>query len=87
MHYINGKGNKSELKSNINYLTNHMKSKSCHYLFMASGVDTHTHTNTHTYLHDSDFKKPSAHWPWRATGLKIYKIQVLMFYYLKPGAL
>ena len=44
MQYIDGKGNKSELKSNRNYLTNHTKSKLHHNLFMALKVDTHTHT-------------------------------------------
>ena len=44
MHYIDGKGHKSELKSNRNYLTNHTKSKLYHHLLMALKVDTHIHT-------------------------------------------
>ena len=43
---IDGKGYKLVLKSNRNHLTNHMKSKSRHKLFIASGVDTQTHTQT-----------------------------------------
>ena len=43
MHFFDGKGQKSELRGSRNVLTNHTKSKSCHQLFMASGVDTHTY--------------------------------------------
>ena len=53
---IDGQSHKMKLKSNRNYLTNHTKSKSRHWLFMVSGADTHTHT----YPHESDFKKPGA---------------------------
>ena len=53
MHYIDGRGIKSELRI---YLTNHLKFKSCHLLFMTSGVDTNK--RTHAYPHESDFKKP-----------------------------
>ena len=47
-HNIDGKGHKSELISKRNYLTiiqslNHATT----YVFMASGVDTHTHRNMH----------------------------------------
>ena len=51
---INDKSHKTELKSSINYSTNHMKSNSCHLLFIALGAYTHTHT----FVHESDFKKP-----------------------------
>ena len=46
MHYIDDKGHKSELRSSRNNLSNPTKSKSCHLLFMVSGVesvDTHIH--------------------------------------------
>ena len=57
-YYINAKGHKLELRSNKNYLTNHIKFKSFHQLVMTLvGVDTHT------YLHYNDFKKTRAHQP------------------------
>ena len=45
MHFIDGKGQKLELKSSRNVLTNHAKSKSRHQLFMAWGGGGHTHTH------------------------------------------
>ena len=68
MHFINSKGQKSELRNSRNVLTNHTKSKS-HHLFITLGVDTHTrthtctNTHTHTWQHESDIKKPGACWP------------------------
>jgi len=59
---IHGKSNKAELKSSCNYSTTRIKSKSHHWLFMASAVYTHTHAcadvHTHTFVGESDFKKP-----------------------------
>ena len=43
MHRINGKGQKSELRSSRNVLTNHVKSKSLVFYGLGSG---HTHTHT-----------------------------------------
>ena len=43
---IDGKSHKTELKSSRNYSTNHLKSKSRHWLFIASGMETHTHMHT-----------------------------------------
>ena len=57
MNFIDDKGQKLELRSSRNVLTNHMKFKSHHWLFMASGLDTHTHAHIHTLLHESNFKK------------------------------
>ena len=51
MNYINGKGHKSELKSNGSYLINHTKSKSCHQLYMAS--EAYTHTSRQGRIQDS----------------------------------
>ena len=62
---INGKGHKSELKSNRNSLTTNVKSKSRHLLFMASGVGTHTHAHTHactdTHTHTKVISRNQAH--------------------------
>ena len=58
-HYIDSKGHKSELQNNRSYLTNPMKSKSHHQLFMASEAYTHK-TQTYRQLHKSYFKKPGA---------------------------
>ena len=43
---INSKSYNTKLKSSRNYLTNHLKLKSRHYLFMALGAYTHTRTYT-----------------------------------------
>ena len=58
MYYIDGKGHNLKLNSsrNYSYLTYHTGSKSHIWLFMASGVDTHTQTYRHPYK--SDFRKP-----------------------------
>ena len=40
--YIDGNGLKLKLRSNKIYLTNHTKSKSLHWLFIALGVDKQT---------------------------------------------
>ena len=46
MHFIDGEGQKLEMRSSRNVLTNHAMSKS---LFMALRLDTHTHTHAHTH--------------------------------------
>ena len=51
MNYIDGKGHKSELKSNGSYLINHTKSKSCHQLYMAS--EAYAHTSRQGRIQDS----------------------------------
>ena len=43
---------------------------------MASRVDTHIFADTRTYPHESDFKKPGAHW--LQTGVRLV--------YKQPGA-
>ena len=44
MHYIGGKDHKPELRSKRNYLINHTKFKSRHYIVIYGlGVDIHTH--------------------------------------------
>ena len=45
----NSKGHKLGLRSNRNYLTNHIKSKTFHCLFMASG-HTHIHVRMKVIL-------------------------------------
>ena len=52
MHFINGKGHNSELKSKRNYLTNHKKSKSCHYVVIYGLGGGYTHTLLHTWQHE-----------------------------------
>ena len=50
MHFIDGKGYKSELKSKGNCLNNHRKSKSCHLLFMTLHGSVHTHADRHSRM-------------------------------------
>ena len=59
MNFIDGKGQKSKLRSSRNILTNHIKSNHAT-SYLQGWTHTHTHTNTHTWRHESDFKKPGA---------------------------
>ena len=64
MHYIDGKGLKSELKSNRIYLTIIRRSNcAIRYLW--------PHGWIHTYPHESDIKKPAPQaCGWHVPGLK-----------------
>ena len=62
MHYINGNGHIGTEKQQESVI-NHTKSKSCHWLFMALRVDTHTYMHLHTYPDKNDLRKPGTHRP------------------------
>ena len=72
MHFIDGKGHKSELKGNNNYLINYTKyaNHTTSYVFIALGVDTHTYVHIRMKIISRN------QMCWLAPSLKMFQIQV-----------
>ena len=69
MHFIDGKGQKSELRNSRNVLTNHLKFYHATSYLWPRGC-THTHKHTHILAHMKVISRNQAV-GWRVPGLKI----------------